>query len=71
MVYGGAVAAGAFAGQDVVLFGCELEPTASRPTSAIALAGTIGYTLGSIARLVDRPARRPARSSSGTAAGCT
>jgi len=47
MVYGGAVAAGAFAGQTVTLFGHELEP--GFPASlAIALAGTIGYTIGSM-----------------------
>jgi membrane protein DedA with SNARE-associated domain len=46
MVYGGAVAAGAFAGQDVRLFGWELE--AGLPAYlGIALAGTIGYALGS------------------------
>jgi membrane protein DedA with SNARE-associated domain len=47
MVYAGAVAAGAFAGQDVVLFGKTIE---SGPAAyvAIALAGTIGYTLGAI-----------------------
>ena len=47
MVYGGAVAAGAFAGQDVVLFGARLDPGLPAYL-AIALAGTIGYTLGSI-----------------------
>jgi len=48
MVYGGAVAAGAFAGQDIVFFGAELE--AGLPAYlAVASAGTIGYTLGSIA----------------------
>jgi membrane protein DedA with SNARE-associated domain len=47
MVYGGAVAAGAFAGHDVVLFGAELESGAPAYV-AIALAGTVGYTLGSI-----------------------
>ena len=47
MVYGGAVAAGAFAGQDVVLFGQELE--AGLPAYlGIAIAGTVGYTLGSL-----------------------
>ena len=47
MVYGGAVASGAFAGQDVVLFGRTIED--GRPAYvAIALAGTIGYTLGGI-----------------------
>jgi len=47
MVYGGAVAAGAFAGQDVELFGVQLEP-GLQAFLGIALAGTIGYTLGSI-----------------------
>jgi membrane protein DedA with SNARE-associated domain len=47
MVYGGAVAAGAFAGQDVVLFGSEV-PAGASAYVAIALAGTIGYVLGSI-----------------------
>jgi membrane protein DedA with SNARE-associated domain len=47
MVYAGAVAAGAFAGQDVVLFGQTID---GGPASyvAMALAGTIGYTLGSM-----------------------
>jgi membrane protein DedA with SNARE-associated domain len=47
MVYGGAVAAGAFAGSEVTVFGSEIESTAWAYV-AIALAGTIGYTLGSI-----------------------
>ena len=47
MVYGGAVAAGAFAGQDVQLFGWTLEP-GFEAYLGIALAGTIGYTLGSM-----------------------
>ncbi len=47
MVYGGALAAGAFAGQYVVLFGETLEP-GFESYLAIALAGTIGYTIGSI-----------------------
>jgi membrane protein DedA with SNARE-associated domain len=47
MVYGGAVAAGAFAGQEVELFGRQLEP-GFQAYLGIALAGTIGYTLGSI-----------------------
>lgn len=47
MVYGGAVAAGAFAGQDIVCFGQELG--AGLPAYlGVALAGTIGYTLGSL-----------------------
>ena len=47
MVYGGAVAAGAFAGQNVVLFGWELEP-GFPAYFAVAVAGTVGYTVGSI-----------------------
>ena len=47
MVYAGAVAAGAFAGQDVVLFGERLESGFSAYLG-MALAGTIGYTVGSI-----------------------
>lgn len=47
MVYGGAVAAGAFAGQDVVLFGADV-PEGFWAWVAIASAGTIGYVLGSI-----------------------
>jgi membrane protein DedA with SNARE-associated domain len=48
MVYAGAVAAGAFAGQSVVLFG---EPIESEPWAyvAMALSGALGYILGSIA----------------------
>jgi membrane protein DedA with SNARE-associated domain len=47
MVYGGAVAAGAFAGQEVVLFGRELD-SGLPAYLAIALGGTVGYVLGSI-----------------------
>jgi membrane protein DedA with SNARE-associated domain len=47
MVYGGAVASGAFAGQDVVFFGSTIEE-GFPAYLAIALAGTIGYTIGSI-----------------------
>ncbi len=46
MVYGGAVASGAFMGQDVVLFGSTIEEGVPAYV-AIALAGTIGYTIGS------------------------
>src|SRR5665811_495146 len=47
MLYAGALAAGAFA-QSVVLFGHPIE---SRPLAylTMVLAGTIGYTLGSLA----------------------
>ena len=47
MVYAGAVAAGAFAGQDVVLFGSTIDDGLAAYV-AMALAGTIGYTIGSI-----------------------
>jgi membrane protein DedA with SNARE-associated domain len=47
MVYGGAVAAGAFAGQSVTLFGWRLDEGAPAYL-AIALAGTLGYTIGSL-----------------------
>jgi membrane protein DedA with SNARE-associated domain len=47
MVYGGALAAGAFAEHDVVLFGQDLS-SGFPAYVAIALAGTIGYTIGSI-----------------------
>jgi membrane protein DedA with SNARE-associated domain len=47
MVYGGAVAAGAFAGQDVTLFGRELE-SGFPAYLAVALAGTLGYTVGAL-----------------------
>jgi membrane protein DedA with SNARE-associated domain len=47
MVYGGALAAGAFANQDVTLFGRTIEDGPSAYL-AVALAGTIGYTIGAI-----------------------
>ena len=47
MVYAGAVAAGAFAGQDVVLFGQTIDDGFTAYV-AMALAGTIGYTLGAM-----------------------
>lgn len=47
MVYGGALAAGAFAGQSVTLFGRTIDEGLPAYV-AIALAGTIGYTIGSI-----------------------
>lgn len=48
MVYGGAVAAGAFAGHGVTLFGGHLSHGLVAYLG-IALAGTIGYLLGSLA----------------------
>jgi membrane protein DedA with SNARE-associated domain len=47
MIYAGAVASGAFDGQAVVLFGHHFAD-GIRAYAAIALAGTIGYTLGAI-----------------------
>ena len=47
MVYAGAVAAGAFAGQDVVLFGQTIDSGLTAYV-AMALAGTLGYTLGAM-----------------------
>ena len=47
MVYGGALAAGAFANQDVTLFGRTIDDGLPAYL-AIVLAGTIGYTLGSM-----------------------
>jgi len=47
MLYAGALAAGAFVGQDVVLFG-ERVGSGWPGFVAMVLAGTIGYTLGSL-----------------------
>lgn len=47
MVYGGAVAAGAFAGQSVSLFGHTFS-SGLPAYLAISLAGTLGYLVGSI-----------------------
>src|SRR5438128_9464752 len=47
MVYAGALAAGAFAGQHVTLFGSRVSSHAGAYV-VMALAGTIGYLLGSI-----------------------
>jgi membrane protein DedA with SNARE-associated domain len=47
MVYGGALAAGAFANQDVVLFGTRIDDGWAAYV-AVALAGTLGYTVGAI-----------------------
>jgi membrane protein DedA with SNARE-associated domain len=47
MVYGGALASGAIAGQSVTCFGQEVE-SGLPAYLAIALAGTVGYTVGSI-----------------------
>jgi membrane protein DedA with SNARE-associated domain len=47
MVYGGALASGAFVGQQVTLFGRTIEEGLPAYL-AIALAGTIGYTIGAV-----------------------
>ena len=47
MVYGGALAAAAFAGQNVTLFGNDIS-SHGWAYVAIALAGTLGYGLGSL-----------------------
>ena len=47
MVYAGALAAGAFAGQHVALFGARISSHAWAYV-AVALAGTLGYLVGSI-----------------------
>lgn len=48
MVYAGAMAIGAFPGQDVTLFGDHLESTWSAFVT-VSVAGTVGYVLGAIA----------------------
>lgn len=48
MVYGGAVASGAFVGHEVTLFGHQFD-SGLPAYLAIATAGTIGYTLGAMA----------------------
>jgi len=47
MVYSGAVAAGAFSGQETILFGYEFGEGAPAYV-AMAASGTIGYTIGSM-----------------------
>ena len=47
MLYAGALAAGAFSGQHVVIFGNRID-SHFWAYVAISLAGTIGYTLGSL-----------------------
>ena len=47
MLYAGAVAAGAFAGHDVTLFGETFDSTLWGYV-AMAAAGTIGYVVGSL-----------------------
>jgi membrane protein DedA with SNARE-associated domain len=47
MVYAGALAAGAFAGQNVTFFGVEIS-SCLWAYVAMALAGTVGYLLGAV-----------------------
>ena len=47
MLYAGALAAGAFTGQQVTLFGAEID-SSGWAYAAIAMAGVLGYTLGSV-----------------------
>jgi membrane protein DedA with SNARE-associated domain len=47
MVYGGALAVGAFGGERILLFGDPLESTAGAFV-AVSVAGTVGYVLGSV-----------------------
>jgi membrane protein DedA with SNARE-associated domain len=47
MVYAGALAAGAFAGQNVTFFGVEIS-SGLWAYVAMALAGTVGYLLGAV-----------------------
>ena len=59
MVYAGALAAGAFAGQHVDLFGARIS-SHGWAFVAMALAGTLGYLAGRDRRLGDRLLRRAA-----------
>jgi len=47
MVYGGALASGAFAAQDVTFFGSTIDEGLPAYL-AVALAGTVGYTIGAV-----------------------
>ena len=60
MVYGGAIASGAIAGDVGDARSATRSPPGCPPTSRSSLAGTIGYLIGSIDRLGDRPTRGPA-----------
>ena len=59
MVYGGALAAGAFAGQTVTLFGAELDSTAGAYV-AIALALVAALVVIVVVRAVLKRSRRRA-----------
>ena len=69
MVYGGAVASGAFAGQAITLFGYHFE-SGLPAYLAVAIAGTVGYLIGSIGGWA-LGTTSGARGSSVTAGGCT
>ena len=58
MLYAGALASGAFAGEQVVLFG-KVIPSGFWAFVVMVLAGTIGYTARRDRRLGDRRLRRP------------
>jgi membrane protein DedA with SNARE-associated domain len=47
MLYAGALASGAFSGENVVLFGYDV-PTGWQSFAVMVAAGTLGYTLGSL-----------------------
>ena len=48
LLYAGALASGAFAGQHVSLFGWRLHSSGPRALIVMALAGTLGYLLGAL-----------------------
>jgi membrane protein DedA with SNARE-associated domain len=48
LLYAGAVASGAFAGQHVALFGWRVHSSGPRALIVMALAGTLGYLLGAV-----------------------
>ena len=70
MVYGGALAAGAFADQEVTLFGRTIDE--GWPAYFAIVAGGDDRLHARLdGGLGDRLLRRAARTSSGTVAGCT
>ncbi len=70
MLYAGALASGAFAGEQVVLFGKTI-PSGFWAFVVMVLAGTLGYTVGAIGGWAIGDLRRPPATSSATAAGST
>jgi membrane protein DedA with SNARE-associated domain len=48
LLYAGALASGAFAGQHVALFGWQLHSTGALALIVMALVGTLGYLLGAL-----------------------